>query len=129
MGQYDKALALALRLITKKGRPVTIRRVINVTADATKPWKKTGSTNEDHATVAVEIPFASEIPEGVKRTRDDKKFIVAASGLEIDLTPSDFLVDQDGTVYSIQNPIPVRPGDATVIWDVMVRKCPPRSNS
>lgn len=51
MADYSKFVALAQRLIAKRGRAVTMRELSNASSDASKPWKGTGAP-----TVKVEVP-------------------------------------------------------------------------
>lgn len=43
MGEYDTSIAMAQRLIAKKGKIVTWRQLVESTADPSKPWTRTQS--------------------------------------------------------------------------------------
>ena len=119
MGQFDRAIATAKRLIEKNGQAVTWRQFTNET-DADEPWK-TDSTPTDKSVVIVFFPdnrtgyeFArsmgnSEVPRG------NTIGLMAAQ----DFTPT--LKDQivrDGKVYSIESLEQLRPNDQLIMWTV-----------
>ena len=54
MGEYDRQVATALRLLAKKGRTVTYRRLANGVAPSDTPWKDPGQVAQD---VTVSIVF------------------------------------------------------------------------
>lgn len=57
MGQFDRAIATAARLIAKNGQVVTWRKMEDGTPpDATKPWKPAAATNTDFQVPIVFLP-------------------------------------------------------------------------
>lgn len=42
MAEYDASIAVALRLITQKGRLVTLQKMSNASTDPDKPWNGSG---------------------------------------------------------------------------------------
>lgn len=124
---YAELAQIADDLINEFGRPVIIRVNTDVIPDPTKPWKATGSTSSDTTVLAVEVPFTVDRPEGTHRSRDDKRFLIAGPSLAT--IEIDHLLVDGGAIWAVTNPIIIRPGPLTVLYDVLVRKWPPRSNS
>lgn len=74
MGEYDRQIATAKRLIKKKGQGVTWRSIENgAPPDASKPWKTSTSTNLDNLVDIVFLPVS----------RENKRFIQALGGTEV----------------------------------------------
>ena len=56
MAEYDKFVALATSLLTKKGRKVTLQQLGNSAQDPSKPWR--GSSFADIAMQYNNVPAA-----------------------------------------------------------------------
>lgn len=132
MGIHDTFIDLADQLIRKHGRPAVIRRVTDpAPTDTDKPWRvvpATGGLIQNYSVIIVEDTLPVDRPEGVKRSREDKVVFLAAKNLPIRITLTDLLVDNVAT-YAIQNISEVYPGPDIIMYSLLVRKWPPRSNS
>ncbi len=132
MGEYDSAIALALRLIQTKGRPVSIRRDLGTTPiDGAKPWLGTQPSPSDSATFAVF--FDTRIAELLARLAPGRELerttfeseetvaLVPASGLAFAIEPEMKLVD-GATVWHITRAETIRPGVDGVLYVLELRK-------
>jgi hypothetical protein len=124
---YAELAQVASDLISEFGRQMIIRVNADVIPDQNKPWKATSSVATDTTVLAVEVPFTVDRPEGTHRSRDDKRYLIA--GPSLTTIEVDHLLVDGGQVWAVTNPIIIRPGPTTVLYDVLVRKWPPRSNS
>jgi hypothetical protein len=126
MAEYDWAIDLAQELISESGRDMTIlRKTPNAPSDPNKPWRTTGATDVEIPVKGVDIPFPADRPEGERRSRDDRAFVIAHTG---DLQLTDFIEDS-GITYSVQNRVAIKPGNQVICYKVLVRQWPPRSSS
>lgn len=121
MGEYDSAIALAARLISKKGRAATIRRLATTTPDASKPWRVDAAAPTDYPVRAVFLDYEKNEIDGTNVQAGDQKCLVAASGLAIEPAPPDVVVD-GAVVWTIVKTKPLRPGDDNVFFDIQLRK-------
>lgn len=121
---------LAVRLIAKNGRPVSIRRDTGtVDADVAKPWLGKTAVIQDTATIAVFLDNANKdfllmIPGAPdQRTlieaEDYFNVFIAAKGLNLSIQVSDTLVD-GSTVWEIKQVRVVQPGPTPVMWMLKV---------
>lgn len=112
--------ATALRLITKKGRPVQIlRRVTTTPLDPTKPWQAPATQSLTTSTYGVWIDplkstqdyqFSDKIEPHSSLLRSGWDVMVPASGLSFTPMQGDYVVDSDGKEYKIVTISPMKPG-------------------
>lgn len=121
MGEYDSAVALAKRLIQKKGRTVSFLQLDGTPADPDKPWQGAG-TPAIAAQVtqrAVFLPISSADDLGFTLDKDElntrrNELLLVAPGT-MDLTLVHEVVDVDGTFGILWIKV-LRPGDAVVLY-------------
>ena len=114
---YNNLAATALRLVTDKGKTVIIRRPS--TATPVKPYRPV-VTDTDHSVQAVVEDFRAQEIDGTTIRTGDRKYLVAASGVDIVPNASDKVVDGSIMleVLSVKN---VNPGGIEVIWTLHSR--------
>lgn len=114
MSVYTRLQKVALRLINKYGRPVTLR--LNTDAsppDATKPWNPATPTFVDHDIIGVVSPADEQYVDHTTILQTDSQIIIAAEGLPRDPTPKDQVFDGSQLLRIVEvngidpGPIPV----------------------
>lgn len=128
MGEYDKALALAQRLIAKKGRAVSLQRLTSTPTDASMPWKGQGSpvVEQTLAVQAVFLPHTGTIDLGkyLEITEDLLKRceqVALIAGSTVDLTTFHQFLDA-GSTWKIEWMRELKPGDLTVLYVFGVKR-------
>lgn len=127
MAVHDNFADLAVRLIEKNGRPVTVRRA-TITRDPAEPWKIGSSTDLDTSSTGVffenafsdlEIALAQAIgaPEGSRTSvaRKSTECWIPAKGLAFAIEPKDTLID-DATTWEITDVRLIGPGPTPVVY-------------
>jgi hypothetical protein len=124
MGEYTSAVALATRLLEKKGRLVTLlRKPTQTVSNVAKPWRvdKTSYTRLPLKGVFLDAPL--EGLRGGKNPGDERWCILAAktaAGVTV-LEPSLAELIEDGTkTYSIEAVTRLQPGDTAIAYSVKV---------
>jgi hypothetical protein len=126
VGEYDRQIATAQRLIRDKGELSTLLRVAPTAAGGT-PWRPGA------------YPAPTELPVGAVwlnyNLRDsgnmnapdslikagDKKVLVAAADIPGGITVSDQIKRADGTVYKIENSKLLDPNGQAILYELQVR--------
>lgn len=132
MATYDSAVALARRLIDKKGgRTVLIKAGSPVTPDEDKPWEQESS---DPATTsktikAVFLDFASlgsapkRFADGTLVQEGDKQVYLSASSLgSIVVGLNDILQRADGSRWIVKTAKLLDPDGQKILWEVWVKQ-------
>lgn len=138
MGEYDKARATALRLITKKANNkvcYVVRMNRGVSPDPSKPWRVGNPDYTSYPCVAVMFSYEVDRIERDQVLKTDRKVLIPASGLQggsplADIEPKVgmFFVDAQERWWSIENNPLVAPDTQTnVLWELQVREWPSRS--
>lgn len=117
MTEYTNAIALALKLINKKGRTIILSRVSK--ADTGTPWKPGAPTNDNHIIKGVFLGTTSFNKEGELVSTDNEHILIAASGLAIRPTIADLIVDSAETL-KILSVGDLKPGDEDVLYTLEV---------
>lgn len=126
MADYARLQATALRLITKNGKTVNVKKLATTPADAAKPWR--GPTNNRSPYAAetdvkvVELGANTELAAyGLSISKADIPdkvdgfFLIALSPGTPDL--SDYNELWDGTTrYTIEMMMAVKPANTVVLW-------------
>lgn len=122
MPEYDSAVALALRLIDKKGRDVTVRGFTdNAPADPDQPWNPSAPTPVNASARGVYLESQRSYATGELFEAVTALFLVAASGLAVEPTPKGRVVD--GAVeWHISSVAQLRPGDQVVMYELRVSR-------
>lgn len=126
MGEYDGALALALRLIKKKGRAVALRQFSDAPVpDAIKPWRVGQPTHLDVPGFAVLLDFGSmgeRYMSGTEIQVGDKLVLMPASGLGVTPQLRDVLVFGAEDPWAIVTVQTLEPGGVPVLHSLQVRR-------
>lgn len=122
VGEYDSAVALAIRLIAKKGRMTTFNQLGG--ADVSTPWKNDAPAVVNSVTQPAVFVSLSIKDWGFDLTQEDlekraTQAILTATG-PMDLTLAHQVVD--GAVYSILWVKILKPGPAVVIYAIGIAR-------
>lgn len=126
MGEYDSALALALRLIKKKGRAVTLRQFSDAPVpDVSKPWRVGQATPTDVPAHGVLLDFGGvgeHYMPGTEIQVGDKLVLMPASGLAVRPQLRDTLqfgAEEPWAIVTVQT---LEPGGVAVLHSMQVRR-------
>ena len=126
MTQYTGLIATALRLITKKGAPLKIKRYADpAPVDPAMPWRVGSGTVTVYDHVGVLLDFRPDQVEGYAFQRGDKICYIPAGGLSIILQPTD-IIEWFGEDWAIIEPSRVFPSNEDILFQNYVRKWPRR---
>lgn len=120
MSQYASAIALAQRLIEKKGRDIELRLESKFTPDPDKPWEVENARSEKQIVKAVEVDIERKFVDGTNILISDKQLIVAAASVDGKITTDHLLIDQ-GYNFRIVKLMPLQPGSECVMFTLIVR--------
>lgn len=126
MGEYDSALALALRLIKKKGRAVTLRQYGDAPVpDVNKPWRVGQATPTDLPAYGVLLDFGDmgeHYMPGTEVQVGDKLVLMPASGLAVRPQLRDTLQFGAEDPWAIVTVQTLEPGGVPVLHSMQVRR-------
>jgi len=123
VAEYDKFVALATSLLTKKGRKVTLQQLGTTANDPSKPWN--GSAYQDIAMQYNDVPAAFVPVIGkdlgvivtdydlLKRSKQVAIVAAIAEGIE---NKVDQIVDIDGSTWKVVWGQCLRPGTQTIFY-------------
>ena len=127
MAIHDNFADLAVRLITKNGRAITVRKK-NKTADPAEPWKLTGTTTTDQTVVGVffenafsdlEMALAQVLgaPEGARTNLSIKgtRCYIPARGLSFPISTEHVIIDSTRT-WEIVDLDLIQPGPTPIMY-------------
>ena len=129
MAEYTSLIATALRLITKKGRAITVFRETVLVADPTLPWSAVEGTRTSFATTGVfqdprnsekNFDFALKVQPGTDIERVDWHIYIPASGVTFDPQPGDTVLDGADT-YRVVTCSPLKPGAEAIMYILQVQ--------
>lgn len=123
MGQYDAAIAVAKRLITKFGATVSVRAVDR---SGTDPWDEGAGTATDYPTKGVILDYTSIAAGQMKQAGEavasgDKWCLIECADLALvgDVTDKHFIVDSTGKVWKILTVKKLAPdGTSKILYDL-----------
>ena len=120
MPEYDKAIALAKRLIDKKGRIVTVFQRETAASDSDKPWDVDEVQRLTFDAKAVAFPVESKYVDGTNVLITDKQMFLAAVDASFAITPQCKVRDKgyDNQVIKVEA---LEPGDQAVLYTVVMR--------
>lgn len=127
MADFVKAAALALKLIEKNGRSVSIQRLDGTAADPNKPWKGTGTPTvaQSVTTPAVFLPHASTVDLGILGVDEEllKRIeqVAIVPGNAVDLMTFHQFLD-GGTTWKIDWVRELRPATIPVLYVFGVKR-------
>ena len=123
MAEYDKFVALATSLLTKKGRKVTLQQLGNASSDPSKPWR--GSEYPDIAMQYNSVPaaFVPVIGKDLGVIVVDKEFLKRSQQVAIVAPVTegienkvDQIQDSDGSTWKVVWGQCLRPGSQTIFY-------------
>lgn len=120
MAEYDKAIALAKRLIDKKGRTVTVLRRETAANDPDEPWEVDEVQRLKFDAKAVVFPVESRYVDNDTVRVTDKQMYLAAADAEFPITPECKVRDKGYDLQVIRVDV-LEPGDQAVLYTVIVR--------
>lgn len=120
MAEYDSAVALAKRLIDKKGRLMSFQRVSTAAPDSDTPWEVDEVVTPKHSARAVVFPVEQKYVDGTTIRQTDQQMFVAAASLPEELTLS-FRIQDRGLTYEVVKIEELRPGEQRILYTVFVR--------
>lgn len=120
MAEYDSAIALATRLITKKGEACTLRHFLPGTVNVAQPWRPV-AVSPDHTDVPVRaawIPLTNPLTPPVQY--DDgtlSKIGDCTTYTDATVAPKlgDRFIRGNGSVWTVKKMTPLDPGGRLVI--------------
>lgn len=122
MAQYDGAVSLALRLITRFGETSTILRRSDTVPDEDEPWNRT-ATETEYEVSAVWLDALTALRPGTVVPQGAQVVYVPASGLTV---VPDAAIDQimraDGSRWRIEEVKPLNPAGQPVMYELVVRQ-------
>lgn len=121
---YDPIIATADRLITKYGRAIVARHVVDGAApDPTKPWDKpTAGDPIDCPTNGVFTAYDAKSIDGTNIKATDLKLIFTATKLTFDLSSRDVIIDSLYGQIAIIDVTLIQPGSTKVLYTVQTRR-------
>lgn len=123
MAEYDKFVALATSLLTKKGRKITLQQLGNSAQDHSKPWR--GSSFADIAMQYNDVPaaFVPVIGKDLGVVVTDKELlkrsqqvVIVAPVTEGIENKVDQIQDSDGSTWKVVWGQCLRPGSQTIFY-------------
>lgn len=127
MADYTKFVKLATRLITAKGRSITLQRLSDSVADPDKPWLGNGepTITAEVTAPAVFVPhMGSDLgmvvanPELLSTVDQVALVAPVQEGLEL----MNQILDTDGQVWRIEWVQVLKPAEQTVLYVVGVKR-------
>lgn len=129
MAEFDSSIALAKRLITKKGEAVTLRRFSEPTANPSKPWKPTSPSTASEDQTAVSMVFLNfdslgreplQFEDGTQVKSGDKRVLVAALGLTFAPSLGQVILRGDGSKWLIKTCRALNPNGRDIVFELWV---------
>lgn len=129
MAQYDNAIALAKKLITKYGETFTLGTYTTAaTPDPAKPWEPGPINRADQTVYGVFLDYMDKYVDGTMIQAGDMMVLMPnnrSDGTALTSTPTpDDLIIRTGFGFqnwSIVNVKPLRPGAQMVMYELQVR--------
>lgn len=120
MAQYDSAVALALRLITKFGQSATLVQASRSQQTA-QPWKPDTTVETSYSVKAVFLDYKINEIDGELIRRGDQRVYVPASGLAVVPGPGDHL-ERDEERWTVIVCVPLNPGGTQIVYTLQARR-------
>ena len=124
MAEYDSAIALAIRLINKKGRTLTLRRFNNTPEDSSKPWRNSVTNFEsidDKDVKGVVVDYSLKDIDGKNIKQGDKSCVIAAEDQNLVIENYNQVVDKNIYWHIVYATI-VEPGNQRIVYKLQLRK-------
>ncbi len=122
MAEYDSSIALALRLIQKKGGDITVRRFDAPVANSAMPWKPTAgdplSTDQVVRGVVLPLPVDRKYADGSQVRAGSQICLVAPAGVTFDPDVGNHVILADGSVWTVRARILTAPNGRKVLFEL-----------
>lgn len=122
MGQFDRQIETAKRLIKKNGQLVTWRKLAATTPDASKPWLVAASTPTDYEDVSICFLPPGRVTQelihyikGSDVTTGNVQGLMAAQAFEPDAKD---VVMRDGKTLRIKSIDPLAPNGQSILYTI-----------
>lgn len=125
MARFDKAIALAERLIAKNGQDVTLRGfTAGAPPDPNKPWEPGTNTPGDQTIKAVFIGYEQKYIDGETVRTGDQQVFMPANDNEGDpaFVEIEGLVLRGAEVWKIISAKPLNPNGQLIMFELQVRQ-------
>lgn len=123
MAGYDNAVALAKRLIEKKGRTVTLRQGISpAPTDPDAPWRVGAPVEITKRVKAVFLHYSQKEVDGSRVRATDEKVLVAAGSLGSFVPAVGTAILDGARTLRVESVEVVRPGDDAVVYELQARQ-------
>lgn len=122
MADYSRAVALAKRLIDKKGQDVTLRRIQPLTPrDPSKPWAGRPAQPVDEVVTMVFLDFEQNYIDGTTVQQGDLRAYLAAADATAAPTLKDVVI-RNGVKMNIVKCSPLAPAEQEIFFELQVRR-------
>lgn len=111
----------AKKILEKFGASITLSHVADTVADADRPWE-VADNDTDETVTAVRSDYEGREVDGTNILHQDRRYIIAASGMTSAPAPDDKLVDVDEFRIVNVEVLSPQPGGDDIIYTVQVRK-------
>lgn len=125
MGEYDSSVALAKRLIKKKGQPVTLKTFANTPpADPDPPWKSGDNVPTLQTVNAVFLDYEQKYIDGeFIRSGDQRVFAPSTDTAEVPISPTlNGLILRGSQIWKIVGIKPLNPNGQSILFEIQVRQ-------
>jgi hypothetical protein len=120
MAEYDRARALALRLITRKGSAITVLEVQDAQPNMPQqPWRLGEPTLAEHASVAVFLDASELDINGVQEGQ--QAALIPAQGLALRLDAK-YMIKRGSEVWEIEKLMFLKPGDQDILYTAVLKR-------
>lgn len=122
MGQFDRQIATALRLIKKNGQPVKWRQIPTTEPDPLKPWKPVGGAPVDRTVDICFLPLDLQNKEFLASLGNTEAAVGSFYGLmgAVSFTPNiKDVVLRDGVLLEIASIDLLSPNGQAILYTVI----------
>ena len=124
MGQFDRQIATAERLIKKYGQAVIWRQIVDI-PNTDQPWKASAQTTVEQPVTIAFIPMTREYKEMFvfkDKTEVTSGFVVGLMKGNIPFTPGPKdVVVRNGKTYDIETLDPLSPNGQQILWTMIFK--------
>lgn len=124
MGEYESAVALATRLINRKGASIKLRTVADgAPTSPNKPWEVPSQSRRDFDWHAVFLDYSVKEIDGTTVLQGDQHCFAVPDNVSDAVEPTSKARIVRGTqVWTIVKVTPLNPGGVVIYYDIQVRQ-------
>ena len=122
MARFDRAIALAKRLISKNGEIVTLRTYAQGDSESDSPWKRAENIPDDQPIEAVFLDYERTYIDGQAIKQGDQMVLMPSEGLTEAPVEDSIVIrgeDQNWKVVSVK---PLNPNGQVIMYELQVRQ-------